>query len=147
MIDKSKQLVVRVDLYFGYIFVVAIVVSICEMALLAAWLDAAKFILSIGWLVLLLLATARIWKAKVEYNLTSDLQAYKIISGCFIIMVLSSISYGFAVRLASALANQFVTTAKIVVPLNILVALDVMAIGILGIYCFDKLRGPWSSPR
>jgi len=110
------------------------------MAPLAVWPSAAKYILIIGWLVLLLLATTRMWKAKVEHDLTSDLQAYKIIAYCFVVVVCSSIAYSFAVRLAPVLANQFVTAAKIVVPLNLLVALDVMAIGVLGIYSFDKLR-------
>jgi hypothetical protein len=93
-----------------------------------------------GWLLLLYLATARMWKLKIEHDLTSDLQVYKIIAYCILVVVCSSISYAFAVRLAAALSNQFLATVKLVFLLNLLVALDVMAIGILGIYGFDKFK-------
>jgi hypothetical protein len=140
MIDKSKQLIIRVDLYFGYIFVIAIVISVLELPFLAIWLEAAKYMLPAGWLLLLYLATARMWKVKIEHDLTSDLQVYKIIAYCILVVVCSSISYAFAVRLAPALSNQFLATVKLVFLLNLLVALDVMAIGILGIYGFDKFK-------
>ena len=139
MIDKSKQLAIRVDLYFGYIFAAAIVVCILEMPFLARWLEAAKYILPVGWL--LFLVTARMWKVKIEHGLTSDLQVHKIVACCLLTVLCSYISYTIASELRPPLANQFVTTAKFVVLLNLLVALDVMAIGALGIYCFDKLQG------
>jgi hypothetical protein len=139
MVDKSKQLIIRIDLYFGYIFLAAVVISILEIPVLAIWLEAAKYILFVGWLVLLFSATARMWKVKIEHDLTSDLQADKILAYCILIMICSSISYPIAAHMAPALTDQFVAMAKFVVLLNLLVALDVMAIGVLSIYCFDKL--------
>jgi hypothetical protein len=147
MIDKSKQLIIRVDLYFGYILIAAIFISICEIPLLAIRVGAARYLLPIGWLALLFFATARMWKAKIEHDLTSELQVYKMILGCVIIVMCTSFAYGIITNLEAAQINRFSLVAELVFVLNAIIAFDVVAIGILGIYLFDRIqaltRGTW----
>jgi hypothetical protein len=140
MIDKSKQLVIRVDLYFGQLLMAAIVISACEIPLLAIRVEAARYVLPAGWLALFVFAIGRMWKAKITHGLTSELQVYKIVPGCFIILVFSAFAYSAITNLAAAHINRFSQIAEIAFVLNTAMAFNVMAIGVLGIRLFDKLQ-------
>jgi hypothetical protein len=140
MFDKSKQLVIRVDLYFGYILSAAVVVSVCEMPLLALRIEAARYILPFGWLALLLFAVTRMWNTKITHGLTSELQVYKIVVGGFIIWMCSWYAYMVITNPGWARIDQFSHIAEIAFVLNLAMAFNVMSIGVLGIFLFDKLQ-------
>lgn len=72
MIDPSRQLVLRVDLYANYIFLVAIIISLCEIPILMWRLEAGRYVFVMGWFVLLSLGIRRMWTAKIDHDLTSE---------------------------------------------------------------------------
>jgi hypothetical protein len=84
MIDKSKQLVTRVDLYGSYLVTMTLVVGICELPLLVWRLETAMIVLPVGWTIVLVLGIRRMWEAKTEHRLTPELEFSKIIVGALI---------------------------------------------------------------
>jgi hypothetical protein len=140
MIDRSRQLVIRVDLYFGYIFVAAILISACEIPLLAIRTEAARYVLPVGWLALLSFAAARMWQTKITHGLTSELQVYKIVLGCILIWVFSGVAYMAIANLGSAKLTRLGHFVELAFILNAAMAFDVMAICVLGIWLFDRLH-------
>src|SRR5438309_1335197 len=131
MIDKSKQLVIRVDLYFVPVLIAALVISICELPLLALWIELARYFISIGWLLLLSFAIKTMLKAKIEHQLTSDLQIYKIVVLFALIAMSSALVWTSVTDLGPAQTSQFGLVVKLVILLNVMATADVYAIGIL----------------
>jgi len=140
MVDKSKQLVIRVDLYFGYILIVALIISVCELPLLALWIQTARYVFPVGWLLLLLISTRKMWRVKVEHGLTSYLQIYKIVAFCILLLMSGPLVWASATELGPVQASQFGDVAKLVCILNVMATFAIYAMGIVGIYLIDTIR-------
>jgi hypothetical protein len=138
MIDRSRQLVIRVDLYASYIFLIAIVISICEIPVLMWRLDVGRYVLPIGWLALLGLGVRRMWTAKMQHDLTTELQAYKVVLCSIIVLGAASFAY-MATHIAIATASRFTEIGLIVSVANGIVGLGVLAVGALTLRLAGKI--------
>lgn len=139
MIDPSRQLVLRVDLYANYVFLVAIVISICEIPVLMWRLEAGHYIVPLGWSVLLALGIRRMWMVKIDHDLTSRLQVYKIVLISIIISGAGGVAYYFIANIAMMRASRFTEIGLIVSVANGLIGGGVLAAGVLAIWFVDKL--------
>jgi|ERR1700712_3667741 hypothetical protein len=141
MIDKSKQLVLRVDLYFSYVLLVACFIAACEVPLLAIWIGASRYLMPVGWLILLTLAIRRMWAAKTEHDLTSDLQVYKIVVLLLLALAISSVVWAMGIH-GPEHTNQLglVFVIKLAFLVNAMAGIDACVIGILTLYVVEKVN-------
>jgi hypothetical protein len=79
MVDKSKQLALRVDLYFVHILAAALIISVCELPLLIHRIEAASFVFLAGWGVLLFVTVWRMLNVTAVHGLNSYLQQKKFL--------------------------------------------------------------------
>jgi len=142
MVDKSKQLALRVDLYFVQILVAALIVSICELPLLIHRIEAAMFVFLAGWGLLLFATVWRMLNVTAVHGLTSHLQAKKILASCFLIAVTGSLAWMYAVSLGNAAPLPFWGMVRFVILINLMASLGICAMSILAIYLVDLIRSP-----
>ena len=142
MVDKSKQLALRVDLYFVHILIAAVIISVGELSLLTLRVESARFIFLVGWGLLLFVAMRRMLNVTAVHGLTSYLQAYKILASCFLILVTGSLAWVYAVSLGRAAPIPFWSFARFVILINLMASLSICAISILAIYVIDLIRSP-----
>ena len=140
LVDKSKQLALRVDLYFAYILISAIIISICELPLLVLRIEAARLIFLAGWGLLLFVTMRRMLKVTAVHGLNSCLQAYKILAACFLIAVTGSLAWVYAVNLGRAAPIPFWGMVRFVCLINLVASFSICAISILAIYIIDVAR-------
>jgi hypothetical protein len=137
MIDKARRLVTRVDLYGNYLIVLTLIVSMSELPLLMWRLDLARYVLPLGWLIMLLLGTKRMWRAKTDNNLTSKLQLHKVIVGLLIVAGCAAYPYHFIGSIGVVHVNGIAYLGKLVLVLNGVVGLGVYAAGVIVIWLVD----------
>ena len=139
MIDKSKQLATRVDLYGNYLFVSALLISTCELPILSGSLAFAKFVLPIGWLVLAALGVRRMWRAKADHKLTSKLQFMKLAVGMILVFACGSWAYHLLASVSLVPSVQFIDLCRIVFVANGVVGLGIYVLGVVAIWLLDTL--------
>ena len=142
MVDKSKQLALRVDLYFVHILTAALIISVCELPLLMLRIEAARLVFLAGWGVLLFVTMRRMLNVMAVHGLTSYLQAYKGLASCFLILVTGSLAWMYAVSLGRAAPIPFWGLARFVILINLMASFSVCVISILAIYVIDLIRSP-----
>ena len=150
MIDKSKQLVIRVEFYIYYLFNLAVVISVFEVPFFFWRPDVARYVFPIGWLVLFALGIRRMWLVKIENGLTSELQVYKVVVCIIAIIFWCLMGYHFvahydltkarSVAQANWAAN--VEYAKFVVPfvVNSFMTGAVAFGGVITVWLVDNMR-------
>jgi hypothetical protein len=136
MVDKSKQLALRVDLYFVHILAAALIISVCELPLLIHRIEAA------GWGVLLFVTVWRMLNVTAVHGLNSYLQAKKILASCFLIAVTGSLAWMYAVSLGHAGPIPFWGMVRFVILINLMASFGICALSILAIYLVDSIRSP-----
>jgi hypothetical protein len=142
MVDKSKQLALRVDLYFVHILTAALIISICELPLLMLRIEAASFVFLAGWGLLLFVTMRRMLNVTAVYGLNSYLQTYKILASCFFVLVTGSLAWMYAVSMGRAAPIPFWGMARFVILINLMASFSICAISILAIYVIDLIRSP-----
>lgn len=140
---QSRQLVLRSELYRDYLLGIVVIVSILEIPVFLWRLEVAKYVLPVGWLVLLILGIRRMWLVKIENDLTSELQAYKIVVGVLGVAMLGWATYQIWAYLGTAEANhQYANIDRIKLPFAVNGAIVFVAWlgGIIAIWLVDKVR-------
>jgi hypothetical protein len=140
MVDKSKQLVTRLDLYGSYLVSITVVVSICELPIVMWWLDLSRYVLPVGRLILLVLGIKRMWLAKSDNGLTSELQFYKLMLGVIIAFACGGFANHLIASFSVVRTNQFGDIGKLVFVVNGVVGFGVYAIGVIVVWLVDKIR-------
>ena len=115
MVDKSKQLALRVDLYFVHMLIAALISSIAELSLLMLRIEAARFVFLAGWGLLLFVTMRRMLNVTAMHGLTSYLQVHKILAACFLILMTGSLAWMYAVSLGRAAPIPFWGLARFVI--------------------------------
>jgi len=118
MIDKSRQLVTRTDLYANYLIALTLIVSISELPLLMWRFDLARYVLPLGWLIILLLGTKRMWRAKTDNELTSELQLIKVIVGLLIAAGCAAYTYHVIESIGTVHVDQIADVGRLVLVVN-----------------------------
>jgi hypothetical protein len=142
MVDKSKQLALRVDLYFVHMLIAALIISIAELPLLMLRIEVARFVFVAGWGLLLFITMRRMLNMTAVHSLTSYLQAYKILAACFLILVTGSLAWMYAGSLGRAVPIPFWGLARFVILINLMASFSICAISIVAIYVIDLIRAP-----
>jgi hypothetical protein len=142
MVDRSKQLALRVDLYFVHTSIAALILSIGELSLLMLRIEAARFVFLAGWGILLFVTMRRMLNVTAMHGLTSYLQTYKILAACLLILLSGSLAWTYGVSLGRAAPIPFWGMVRFVILINLMASFSICAISILAIYVIDLIRSP-----
>lgn len=140
MVDKSKQLATRVDLYGNYLFASSLLISACELPILFWSLAFAKFILPIGWLTFAALGMRRMWKAKTDRGLNSELNVLKVGVGVIFVVACGSWACHLVASIGSVPSLQFLDLCRVIFVANGMVGLGLYRFGVVAIWLVDTVR-------
>jgi hypothetical protein len=140
VVDKSKQLASRVDLYGGYLFASALLISACEIPILFWSLAFAKFILPIGWLTFAALGVRQMWKAKADHGLSSELGIIKVGVGLIIVAGCGSWACHLVASIGTVPSVQFLDLCRIVLVANGVVGLGLYVLGVVAVWLLDAVK-------
>ena len=139
MVDKTRQLVARVDLYGNYLVSMVPVVSLCEFPFLAWRLDLARFVLPLGWATMLALGIKKMWTIKVEHQLTAELQLGRIVAGIAIAALCGTWMYHVAADIEMVRTDRLFDIGQLVLVVNGVAGLGVYTAGAVIIWLISAL--------
>ncbi|MCC8941026.1 hypothetical protein H8A99_32485 [Bradyrhizobium sp. Arg68] len=139
MVEKTKQLVTRVDLYGNYLASMVLVVALCEFPLLAWRLELARLVLPLGWATMLVLGIQHMWQMKRQHQLTAELQLGRIVAGISIAALCGTWMYHVVADIGTVRSDRLVDIGQLVLVVNGVAALGVYTAGAVLIWLFSAL--------
>jgi hypothetical protein len=142
MEEKSRPniLILRPDLYTGYLLMVAVVITAIEVAIVAWAPRAGQIVLAMGWIALLVLSFDRLWDVKIAYQLTSRMEIYRVFVAFVVVAVLSWVGYISFRSAPEAMLLPLLVAARFLVFQNMIAAVNSAVIAALAIYILDEIR-------
>jgi hypothetical protein len=139
VIDKSRKLATRTDLYGSDLVVSVLLVSTCELPILLLSLSSAKFVLPLGWLALSAFDVRRMWKAKVDHGLSSELKIVQVGGGLILVAAFGSWACHLLASIGTMPSLQFVDVCRVVYVANGVAGLCLYVLGIVAIWLRDSI--------
>lgn len=137
---RSNLLVLRSDQYIGYLLTIAVLISAVEVGVVACAPGLGQVALAIGWTALVVAAFVRLQKVKMEYQLTSGLELYRVVVGIVSTAFLGWISFISLSSAPQAMRLPLLTAAKFILLQNMFAAPNAVIVALLSIYMLDRTR-------
>jgi hypothetical protein len=138
--SRPKLLILRPDLYTGYLLVVAIIITAIEFGIVALVPRVGQTVLALGWIALVVAAFQRLWSVKITHQLTGKMQIYRVLVAIIAITIISYLAYFSFISAPQAMLLPLSVIARFLVLQNMMAAINSAIIAALGICVIDEIR-------